>query len=356
MPDLLTSANAGLATITLSRPDALHALTTHMCKNMMQALVTWRDDPAVKVILIEHAQGTRGFCAGGDIRMLAESGAGDGKAAREFFHTEYRLNHVLFSYPKPVIAIMDGVTMGGGVGISMPAKYRIATERTTFAMPETGIGLFPDVGGGWYLPRLPSQIGLWLALTGARLKGADCYSADIATHYAPSAKLDAVRHLAAAAAEAEHCAKLLHDGLDDIDENPGDPLELTPENHARIDTLFNCGSVEALFADLAEEGSDWSKAQLAAMNTKSPQTLKVAFRQLREGAKMKDFAEEMKHEYRIACRVVQRHDFLEGVRALIVEKDNAPKWDPAALEGVSEAMLDEIFAPLPDGEEWTSLG
>lgn len=355
MTGLLTSAASGLATITLNRPEALHALTTHMCANMIQALLAYRDDPEVKVVLIDHAPGTRGFCAGGDIRMLAESGAGDGKAAREFFHTEYRLNHLLFSYPKPVIAIMDGVTMGGGVGISMPAKFRIATERTVFAMPETGIGLFPDVGGGWYLPRLPSQIGRWLALTGARLKAADCYEADIATHYAPSGKLEAIRHLAAAAAQAEHCERLLREGLDEIDEFPGPGVELTPENHARIDRLFACSGVEALVADLEEDQSEWAKAQLAALKTKSPQTLKVAFRQLAEGAELESFTEEMVREYRIACRVVQRHDFLEGVRALIVEKDNAPKWNPATLAGVTDAMLDEIFAPLPPVDEWTPL-
>ncbi|MEZ5996350.1 MAG: enoyl-CoA hydratase/isomerase family protein [Hyphomonadaceae bacterium] len=355
MTDLLTSAAHGLATLTLNRPEALHALTTHMCRNMTQALLAYRDDPEIKVVIIDHAPGTRGFCAGGDIRMIQESGKGDGAAARDFFFTEYRLNHLLFTYPKPVIALMDGITMGGGVGISMPAKFRVATERTTFAMPETGIGLFPDVGGGWYLPRLPSQIGLWLALTGARLKGADCYAADIATHYAPSEKLDAVRHLAAAVAEAEHTLKLLEEGLDEIDVNPGDPVELSPENHARIDKLFSGETVEAIFSALGEENSDWSKAQLAALETKSPQTLKVALRQLREGAHMKDFAEEMRHEYRIACRVSRRHDFIEGVRALIIDKDNAPRWDPPSLAAVTDAMLDEIFAPLPPEGEWSPL-
>jgi enoyl-CoA hydratase len=191
MSDVLTSVTGGLARITLNRPEALHALTTHMCRNMAQALLTWRDDDSVRAVVIDHAEGTRGFCAGGDIRVIAESGKTDGREAREFFFTEYRLNHLLFTYPKPVIAIMDGVTMGGGVGISMPAKFRIATERTTYAMPETGIGLFPDVGGGWYLPRKPGQVGMWLALTGARLKAADCIAAGIATHYLPSEILGA---------------------------------------------------------------------------------------------------------------------------------------------------------------------
>src|SRR5215475_10153941 len=197
MSDVLTSASSGLARITLNRPQALHALTTHMCANMTQALLAWGDDPEIKAVLIEHQPGTRGFCAGGDIRMIADSGAADGKEARAFFFTEYRLNHLLFTYPKPVVALIDGVTMGGGVGISMPARFRIATENTTYAMPETGIGLFPDVGGGWYLPRKPkgqvgqSEMGMWLALTGARIKAADCIEAGIATHYMPSEILEA---------------------------------------------------------------------------------------------------------------------------------------------------------------------
>ena len=146
--DILVAREGGLGRLTLNRPQALHALNA--------ALLDWRDDPAVAAVVIDHS-GERGFCAGGDIRMLADSGAGDGAAAREFFFIEYRLNHLLFTYPKPVIAVMDGITMGGGVGLSAPARFRIATERTTFAMPETGIGLFPDVGGGWFLPRLPAS-------------------------------------------------------------------------------------------------------------------------------------------------------------------------------------------------------
>jgi enoyl-CoA hydratase len=356
MTDLLTSASSGLATITLNRPAALHALNTHMCRNMIQALVAWRDDPEVKAVLIDHASGTRGFCAGGDIRMLAESGAGDGREAREFFFTEYQLNHLLFTYPKPVIAIMDGVTMGGGVGISMPARFRIATENTTYAMPETGIGLFPDVGGGWYLPRKPGQIGMWLALTGARLKAADCLVAGVATHYLPTEILAAARAQVAGAAQTHDPARALDSGLEALSESAGRPKELTPENLERVNRIFEAGSVEAIIAALEADGSDWARVQLDTLATKSPQTLKVAFRQLREGSKMGSFADEMRQEYRIGARVVQRHDFIEGVRALIVDKDNAPRWNPPTLEGVTAAMLDEIFAPLPASEEWKPLG
>jgi enoyl-CoA hydratase len=353
--DVLASLSSGLATLTLNRPQALHALNTHMCANMIQALLAYRDDDSVKAILIDHAPGTRGFCAGGDIRMIQESGKGDGKAAREFFFTEYRLNHLLFTYNKPVIAIMDGVTMGGGVGIAMPAKFRIATENTTYAMPETGIGLFPDVGGGWYLPRKPGHVGMWLALTGARLKAADCLIAGIATHYMPTEILAAARAQIAGSAQTHDAERAFESGLEALSESAGKPKELTPENIARIDRIFALDSVEAILAALEADGSEWAKAQAATLATKSPQTLKVTFRQLREGARMASFADEMRQEYRIACRVSRRHDFIEGVRALIVDKDNAPRWDPPTLAGVSEAMLDDIFAPLPANEEWRPL-
>jgi enoyl-CoA hydratase len=326
-----------------------------MCANMIQALLAWRDDPSISAVMIDHAPGTRGFCAGGDIRFLAESGASDGKGAREFFYIEYQLNHLLFTYPKPVVALIDGVTMGGGVGISMPARFRIATENTTYAMPETGIGLFPDVGGGWYLPRKLGQIGMWLALTGARIKAADCLIAGVATHYMPTEILGPARAQIAGAAQTHEPDRALASGLDALAESAGKAKELTPENIERINRTFAGESVEAIVGALEADGSDWTKAQLATLNTKSPQTLKVAFRQLREGARMASFADEMRQEYRIGARVVQRPDFLEGVRALIVDKDNKPVWNPQALAGVTDAMLDEIFAPLPADEEWRPL-
>ncbi|MGE0597795.1 MAG: enoyl-CoA hydratase/isomerase family protein [Hyphomonadaceae bacterium] len=355
MTDILTAAANGLGHITLNRPAALHALNTHMCANMIQALLAWRDDASIHAILLDHAPGTRGFCAGGDIRMIAESGAGDGREARAFFHTEYRLNHLLFHYPKPIVALIDGVTMGGGVGISMPARFRIATENTTYAMPETGIGLFPDVGGGWYLPRKSEHIGIWLALTGARLKGADLFIAGIATHYMPTEILAAARAQIAGAAQTHDPARALQSGLDALHESFGRPKELLPDNVDAIDRIFALDSVEAILAALDAEPSDWCKAQAATLRTKSPQALKVTFRQMREGAAMANFTDEMRSEYRIASRVCALHDFQEGVRALIVDKDNKPVWSPATLDDVTDAMLDEIFAPLPPGEEWTPL-
>ena len=355
MTETLTTAANGLAHITLNRPAALHALNTPMCAAMIDALVAWREDPSINAVLLDHAPGTRGFCAGGDIRMIAESGAGDGKAAREFFFTEYRLNHLLFHYPKPVVALIDGVTMGGGVGISMPARFRIATENTTYAMPETGIGLFPDVGGGWYLPRKPGQIGMWLALTGARLKAADCLIAGVATHYMPTEILAAARAQIAGAAQTHDVLRALESGLEALSESAGRPKELTPENVDRINRIFALDNVEQIFAALESDPSEWAKAQFATLRAKSPQALKVTFRQMREGAQMTSFEDEMRQEYRIASRVCARHDFQEGVRAVVIDKDNKPAWNPAALEDVSNALIDEIFAPMPAGEEWSPL-
>jgi enoyl-CoA hydratase len=345
-PEVLVRVQKNVGRLTLNRPQALHALTQTMCEIMIGALLDWQEDPEIYMVIIDHV-GERGFCAGGDIRMLAHSGAGDGKEARAFFHTEYQLNHLLFTYETPVVAVMDGVVMGGGVGISMPAHYRIATERTTYAMPETGIGLFPDVGGGWYLPRLPGKAGLWLALTGARIKGADCLRLGIATHFVEFGAVEGLKK--AIVADPRRIDDTLKKYRADAGKAPLVSIEQD------LNRLFVGTSVEEIFEFLEADSSDWGKAQLAVLKTKSPQTLKVAFRQLETGAALTDFADNMVMEYRIGARVVQRHDFIEGVRAVIIDKDNAPRWDPAELEGVSDAMLDEIFAPLPSDQEWTPL-
>jgi enoyl-CoA hydratase len=345
-PEVLVRLDGAVGRITLNRPQALHALTTNMCRLITDALATWIDNPIVSLVMFDHA-GERGFCAGGDIRMLAESGAGDGRLAREFFFTEYRMNELLFRYPKPTIAIMDGVTMGGGVGIAQPCRYRVATERTTFAMPETGIGLFPDVGGGWYLSRMPDHLGLWLALTGARIKAADCELLGVATDYVESARIPELK--AGLVAHPERVETL----LTELEGDAGRPP--IAQRQDEIGRLFAGDGVEEIVAHLKAAGTDWANQQLDVLATKSPQTMKVAFRQLRLGARAHTFADNMAMEYRIGARVVQRPDFIEGVRAVIVDKDNAPKWSPATLEEVDEALLDSIFAPLPSGEEWSPL-
>jgi enoyl-CoA hydratase len=344
--DVLTAVDRKVGRIRLNRPKAIHALTREMCRAMIAALLEWRDDPAVAAVMLDHAEG-RGFCAGGDVVMLARSGAGDGSEARAFFFNEYRLNHLLFTYAKPTIAFMDGITMGGGVGLSQPCKYRVATENTRFAMPETAIGLFPDVGGGWYLPRLPGRTGAFLALTGARLDGAECLALGLATHYVPSLALDDLK--ARIAAEPQHVEALLEEHA------AAPPPARILGNRERIDRLFASDDLEEILAALDADGSDWARAELDTLSGKSPQACKVSLRLLYDGGLMASFADEMRQEYAVASRVVQRHDFVEGVRALLVDKGNRPAWDPPAPEAVTEHLIDTIFAPMPEGEEWTPL-
>ncbi len=345
-PDLIARVEGKVGRIRLNRPKAIHALTKDMCSAMIAALLPWREDPEVRAVMIDHAEG-RGFCAGGDIVMLARSGAGDGAEARAFFHEEYRLNHLLFTYAKPTIAFMDGITMGGGVGISQPCRYRVATENTRFAMPETAIGLFPDVGGGWYLPRLPGRAGHFLALTGARLDGAECLRLGLTTHYMQSLALDDLK--ARILGDPERIEALL-----DESSTPPPPARIEA-NLPLIDRLFASEDYEDILAALEADGSDWARTELETLRSKSPQACKVSLRLLYDGARVQDFAHEMKQEYAVATRVVQRHDFVEGVRALLVDKDNRPSWEPATPEGVSQHLIDTIFAPMPEGEEWTPL-
>lgn len=346
--DILLKVEGHAGFMSLNRPSALHALTLPMVHAMTAALLEWRDDPAVKCVVIDHADG-RGFCAGGDIAFLRNSAMNDGgESGRRFFHDEYQLNHLLITYPKPVVAFMDGITMGGGVGISQPARFRVATENTKFAMPETGIGLFPDVGGGWYLSRLEGRVGQFLALTGARIAGAGCLSLGLATHYLTSNLL------------AEAKSRIATEDVDRIDGILGtlsvtSPVSNIIETIVQINRHFASDRLEDILASLEGDESDWAMKELATLRTKSPQTCKVALRQLAESSKLTDFADNMAMEYRIASRVIVRPDFAEGVRAVIVDKDNSPKWDPATAEGVTDALIDAIFAPLPAQEEWKPL-
>jgi enoyl-CoA hydratase len=339
--EVLVETEGRVGRIRLNRPKALHALNHAMCAAVLDALDEFEGDDDIAAVVFDHAEG-RGFCAGGDIRMLADSGKGDGSEARAFFHAEYRMNHRLFTYSKPTVVVMDGITMGGGVGIALPCTHRIATENTRFAMPETGIGLFPDVGGGWYLSRLPGQVGKFLALTGARLDGAECLALGLATHYI-------------AGADLPDALAALHDSPDFFEtlkaHGTGAPLARIVENRGHIDRLFAGESVAEILAALEADSGDWAARELATLRTKSPLSCAVALRQLREGATMPDFKGEMRQEYAIGARMVHTHDFIEGVRALIVDKDNAPQWQPA----VDPAEVDAIFAPMPVGQEWTPL-
>ena len=345
--DVLTHRNSAIGHLSLNRPKAIHALTLDMCHAMSAALSEWATDEAIEAVIIDHAEG-RGFCAGGDIAFLRNSALNDGGVSgRKFFHDEYQLNLQLFTYPKPVVAFMDGITMGGGVGIALPARYRVATENTRLAMPETGIGLFPDVGGGWYLSRLSGRLGQFLALTGARLDGAECLWAGLATHYLASEKLAEAK-----ARIAEHPGRIAGI-LSELAETP--PEARIEENADKIARHFASDRYEDILASLEGDESEWAAKELATLRTKSPQTCKVALRQLATSAGFDDFAANMAMEYRVASRVLTRPDFAEGVRAVIVDKTNDPDWDPATPEGVTEELLDAIFAPLPGDQEWRPL-
>ena len=342
--DVLISTQDRIGRIRLNRPKAIHALTTQMCDAMSEALLRWAQDDSVEAIVIDHAEG-RGFCAGGDVVMIARSGNEDAADAKRFFFAEYRLNHLLFTYPKPTVAIMDGITMGGGVGISLPCDFRIATENTRFAMPETGIGLFPDVGGGWYLPRLPGRVGEFMALTGARLDGAECHYLGLATHYVEQAALaDMIDRVATT-------PQRVQGPIGTFASSP--PPARIEENLPQITRLFASDQLEEVLAALEADGSDWAQTELATLRSKSPLSCKVSLRLMAEGAKRTSFTDEMRAEYALAGRVVRTHDFREGVRALLIDKDNSPRWDPATPEEVSDEMLDVLFAPLPESEAWT---
>lgn len=351
--DVLISTDRGVGRLRLNRPKAIHALTREMCEAMSEALLRWREDNDVHAVIIDHAQG-RGFCAGGDVVMLARSGAADAGDAKRFFFAEYRLNHLLFSYPKPTLAIMDGITMGGGVGISLPCTYRVATENTRFAMPETGIGLFPDVGGGWVLPRLPGEVGMYLALTGARLDAAGAVALGIATHYVPTTRLEGFEAaLATTVAESEDGRAAINDVLDRFSETPGeDPLAA---HRPVIDRCFAEASVEAVLDALDREaagGSAFAGETAATLRQKCPTSLKITFEQLRRGRAMSSLADVLTMEYRMAQHCMEGTEFFEGIRAILVDRDHAPKWRPATLEMVTSDLVDRHFGPV-EGREFS---
>jgi enoyl-CoA hydratase len=341
--DVLISIERGVGRLRLNRPKAIHALTEQMCEAMSEALLKWRTDSNVEIVLIDHAEG-RGFCAGGDVVMLARSGNTDAEEAKRFFWAEYRLNQLLFTYPKPTVAIMDGITMGGGVGISLPCTHRIATENTRLAMPETSIGLFPDVGGGWYLSRLPGRVGQFMVLTGARLDGGECHYLNLATHYVEQTAIeDLIDRIMKAPTRVQGA-------LGAASSTP--PAAKIDENLAQISRLFASDRLEDVIAALDEEEGDWAQSELATIRTKSPLSCKVSLRLLAEGLARPSFTDEMRAEYALAGRVVRTHDFREGVRAVLIDKTGDPQWDPATPEEVTDEMLDVLFAPLPPTEEW----
>ncbi len=337
--EILFEQRGTIGLITLNRPKALNALTHAMCLDMKAQLSVWASDGGIACVVIRGA-GERAFCAGGDIRALYDSGRAGTPYALDFYRDEYRLNAAIKHFPKPYIALIHGIVMGGGVGVSVHGSHRIANETTSFAMPETGIGLFPDVGGSYFLPRSPGEIGMFLAMTGARLKTADSLYAGVATHFVPSAKWDELITQLANGASPDVVLQALGETI------PGDYL---CAHRAAIDRVFAGNSVDQILAALDGEHTDWASDTASIIRAKSPTSLKIAFRQIREGGKL-SFDDCMRMEFRMVNRIIAGHDFYEGVRATILDKDGAPKWVPPSLSGVKDADVHAYFAPLGDKE------
>jgi enoyl-CoA hydratase len=339
--DILFARKGAAGVVTLNRPHALNAVTLGMVQALHTQLDAWADDAAITRVLVTAAGG-RAFSAGGDLRALYDLGrAGRQDEALEFWRAEYLLNTAIKTFRKPYVALIDGIVMGGGVGISVHGSHRVAGDRFTFAMPEVGIGFFPDVGGTWFLPRLPGEVGTYCALTGERLAAADSVAASIATHRVASARWP---ELIAALCEPSPVDAVL--GAFAVPE--GDAAVL--QNRTVIARMFAHDRVEGILAALdgAAAGSadtTWCGARARAIRNKSPLSLKIALEQMRRGKNL-SFEACMRTEFRIVSRIVHGHDFYEGVRAVIIDKDNAPRWRPDTLAAVTDAEVERHFAPL----------
>ncbi len=337
--EVLFEQRGALGLVTLNRPKALNALTQSMCVTMKAQLDTWAHTDAIKVVAIRGA-GDRAFCAGGDIRALYESGKAGTSYALDFYRDEYILDVTIKHYSKPYVALIHGIDMGGGVGVSVNGSHRVAGETMLFAMPETGIGLFPDVGGSYFLPRCPGEIGMYLALTGARLKTAEAVYTGIATHFVPTAKWEDLLNALSAGGSVDVAISAINETV---------PETFLVQHREAIDRIFSSNSVEEILDALDAEHEDWADDAAKTIREKSPTSLKVAFRQLREGREL-EFDDCMRMEFRMVNRIVAGHDFYEGVRATIIDKDGAPNWKPADLAGVSKEDVAAYFAPLGEKE------
>jgi enoyl-CoA hydratase len=344
-----------LGVAVLDRQQALNALTWEMVRALSAQLAAWREDESVAAVLVKAAPG-RAFCAGGDILAATELVRSEGvKAAARFFHDEYRLNWRVHTFQKPYIALLDGITMGGGVGISVHGSYRVVTENTLLAMPETGIGFFPDVGGTWFLPRCPGEVGLWLGLTGARLTGADCLEAGIGTQAVAATNLGLLEAELAERLEHGSALEVVPAVLDEFRaELAGSTL---PVMRARIDEAFGGADLDAVLDGLGADKSGFGAAQLAELRRKSPFAVRLTFAQLRCGREL-SIEEALRLEFRMVHRVLPAHDFHEGVRALLIDKDRRPHWRHGGLDQVSAADIQACMAPLPGGElelDWNGI-
>jgi enoyl-CoA hydratase/carnithine racemase len=329
---VLTSRDGRVGRILLNRPRALNALDLTMLRTCAAILETWRSDPHVDAVVIEGA-GDRAFCAGGDIRALRDGQlSGDRASVDQFFAEEYALNLTIATYPKPYIALIDGICMGGGIGMSVHAPYRVATEHAGFAMPETAIGFFPDIGATFLLPRLPGELGTYLGLTGLRLNGADAVHAGLATHFTPRARLAG---LSAALAKDGVAALAAH--------NETLPAFSLAAHRAAIDHCFAAPTVSEIVARLEATRADWADAALKALRHVSPSALHWTLRALRRGRDL-TLKQALDAEFALTRTTMAHPDFAEGVRAMVVDKDRTPVWQPAAIADVDQAHIDALFA------------
>ncbi|CAN9497969.1 unnamed protein product [Ophioblennius macclurei] len=331
--------------ITMNRPKVLNALNLNMIRQIYPQLKKWETDSETDIVIIKGAGG-KAFCAGGDIRKVTDAGKVGDPLPQIFFKEEYILNSTIGTYSKPYIAIIDGITMGGGVGLSVHGRFRVATEKTLFAMPETAIGLFPDVGGGHFLPRLRGKLGLFLALTGFRLKGRDVQRAGIATHFVESQKISELEKqlVDLKSPSAEDVSRLLGSFQSQSSLDSEKPFVLE-EHISDIDRLFSSSSVEGIMQNLKADGSDFAQKQAQSLSKMSPTSLKITFRQQQAGGAL-SLQDTLVMEYRMSQACMRAKDFYEGVRAVLVDRDHNPKWNPSTLEEVSDQTVDQYFASL----------
>ena len=341
--EILIERHGGLGIVTLNRPQALNTLSLAMYRRFDPALAAWADDAAVQAVLVRGAGG-RAFCAGGDVVAIYEARAEQGGAGykADFFSEEYRLVQRVYRFPKPYVAVMNGVTMGGGAGIAVNGGVRVATDNTLFAMPEVQIGLFPDVAATRFLNLCPGRIGLFLALTGKRIGAADALYCRLATHFVPQDRLEALTAALSVLDWGDQPAAQLDSEIARVAAEPG-PAILS-SLRADIDRVFAGDSVEAIAAALEREPGGWAREARDAMATASPLSLKITFRQLMHGALPVEAALQL--EYRLTQHIMEGHDFFEGIRALLIDKDRKPRWQHATPAAVSEAELDAYFAPI----------
>ncbi|MDF1846447.1 MAG: enoyl-CoA hydratase/isomerase family protein [Parvibaculaceae bacterium] len=338
-PEILFEQRGPIGLVTLNRPKVLNALTYNMVKQLHPQLVEWAEDDAISAVVIQAA-GEKAFCAGGDIRVLHDQGKAGSPEVINFYRDEYRLNRTIKRYPKPYVALMSGINMGGGVGVSVNGSHRVASERLTFAMPETGIGLFPDVGGTYFLPRCPGEVGMYLGLTGARLKVADAVYAGIADAFVPADRHEA---LLARFVEGEAVDAAIAAETQAIEDAP------LAELQGQIDAAFSAESVDAILQRLDADGGEWATKTAETIRSKSPLSTRVAYGQIRAGAEL-DFEDCMSLEFRLTNRFMAAPDFYEGVRAVVIDKDQAPKWQPASLDAVTDEQVAGYFASLGENE------